>query len=65
MLPEGHKSYYTTIRGPDILCNEILSHMLHPAKSINFRKYNILCIIDETPSWTGFCQRTLVWRPLL
>jgi len=62
---EGHISYYTTVRGPDILRNAIVSEYV-TLYQINKFFVNILyCffITDKMASRATFCLRSVVWIP--
>jgi len=59
-LPEGRISYFTTVRGPDILRNMIASGMLHPSISTHALQIYYFFIVDKMSSrawWSGFSGR--------
>jgi len=69
---QGHRSHYTTVRGPDILRTTwLFRDMLHSTKSTNFSYKYYFFIIDKISSragWNAFASRTwsaraVVWRP--
>jgi len=69
-LSKGHISYYTTVRGLNILCNWFFRDMLHSTKSINFLEIYYFFIIHKMclpARWNGFAgriwPRAVVWRP--
>jgi len=70
-LSESCISYNTTARGPDILCNVIVSGYLTSLKSTNASYIYDFFIIGkcvrgtvEKDSRVGFGPRAVVWRPL-
>jgi len=60
----GPHSYYTTVRGPDILPNVIVSGYVTFYNSKNFRKYVIFSLLTEIASRARFGPRVVVWKPL-
>jgi len=72
-LTEGHRSYYTTVRRPDILRNVIVSEYVKIYQinknflNVLFFHYwqNVLLRPDEMASRAGFRPRVVVWRPLV
>jgi len=65
-------NYYTTVRGPDILHNVIVSGRVTILPKQIFRNYIIFLLLakcvrgpDEMTSRAGFGPRAVVWRPLL
>ena len=56
---------FTTVRGPDILRNVIVSDMLHSTISTNVSKIDYFFNIDKMSSLAGFGPRAVVWRPVV
>jgi len=71
LLNEGHMSYFSTVRGPDILHNVIVSGNVTFYQMNKFFVITLLLLArclhgpDEIVSQAGFGSRAVAWRPLL
>jgi len=59
-LSEGHRSYFTTVRGPGMLHDVIVfGYMLHSNNPTNFSKIYYFFIIEKMVSMEELCGQDL------